>query len=185
MTTSLHWWNRKKLSCRLSEHLRSIRNNTPGCPVAQHFNSTGHSISDFQVRGMALCSGTNIQRRQREMRLIFQLGTVQPNGLNINFSFIWIETLYMYTSYARYYMRACFDHFLWYLWYCAVLYRGFFSYRRRAKETETIDGVFLIAFDTFWYFLTKYHLISWSAIDLSSLKARSLIPYYPTFFFRK
>ena len=61
---------------------------TPGFPVPQHFNSTGHSISDAQVRGGVLCSGTNIQRKQPEMRLIFQLGTVQPKGLNINFSFI-------------------------------------------------------------------------------------------------
>ena len=48
----------------------------------------GHSISDVQVRGVALCSGTNIRRKQHEMRLIFQLGTVQPKGMNINFSFI-------------------------------------------------------------------------------------------------
>ena len=34
------------------EHLRSIRNiTTPGFPVAQHFNSTGHSVSDIRVRG--------------------------------------------------------------------------------------------------------------------------------------
>ena len=48
----------------------------------------GHSISDVQVRGVALCSGTNIRRKERETRLIFKLGTVQPKGLNINFSFI-------------------------------------------------------------------------------------------------
>ena len=58
-----------------------------GFPVAQHFNSTGHGISDVQVRGVALYSVTNIQRRQREMQLIFQLGTVQPKGPNINFQF--------------------------------------------------------------------------------------------------
>ena len=83
-----------------SEHLRSTRNNTPWFPVPQHFNSTRHSISDVQVRGVALCSGTNIQRKQREMRLIFQLGAVQPKGLNITFSFIWTGTLY--TSCERY-----------------------------------------------------------------------------------
>ena len=44
--------------------------------------------SDVQVHAVALCSGTNIQRKQREMRLIFQLGTIRPKGLNINFSFI-------------------------------------------------------------------------------------------------
>ena len=41
-----------------------------------------------QVHPVALCSGTNIQRKQREMRLIFQLGTIRPKGLNINFSLI-------------------------------------------------------------------------------------------------
>ena len=83
-----------------SEHLRSTRNNTPWFPVPQHFNSTRRSISDVQVRGVALCSSTNIKRKQREMRLIFQLGAVQPKGLNITFSFIWTGTLY--TSCARY-----------------------------------------------------------------------------------
>ena len=63
----------------------SIRNTTPGFPVAQHFNSAGHSITDVQVRGMRLCRGSNILRKQLEMNLIFQLGTVQPHGLNINF----------------------------------------------------------------------------------------------------
>ena len=45
-------------------------------------------ISDVQVRGVALCSGANIQRKQREMRLIFQLSNIRPKGLNIKFSFI-------------------------------------------------------------------------------------------------
>ncbi|CAH3186175.1 unnamed protein product, partial [Porites evermanni] len=64
----------RNLRSRFSEHLRSIRNNTPGFPVAQHFNSTGQSIS-FCLS--AWCG----------MRLIFQRGNVQPKGLNINFSF--------------------------------------------------------------------------------------------------
>ena len=40
------------------------------------------------MHALALCSGTNIQRKQRDMRLIFQLGTIRPKGLNIYFSFI-------------------------------------------------------------------------------------------------
>ena len=76
------------LRSRFGKHLRIMRKNTPGFPVAQHFNSTGNSIADVQVRGMRLCSGTNMQRKQQEMRLIFRLGRVQPHGLNINFSCI-------------------------------------------------------------------------------------------------
>ena len=77
----------RNLRSRFSEHLRSVRNNTPGFPVTQHFNSAGYSISDIPIRGLQLCHSTNLQRKQREMKLIFQLGTVQPDGLNINFNF--------------------------------------------------------------------------------------------------
>ena len=84
----------RSLRSRIGEHLRSVRNNTPGFPVSQHFNSAGHSITDVQVRGMRLCRGSNILRKQLEMRLIFQLGTVQTDGLNINF------------KYARYFLHA-------------------------------------------------------------------------------
>ena len=54
----------------------------------------GHSISDVRVHGVALWSGTIIQRKQREMRLIFQVDIVQLKGLNTNVSFIWPGTLY-------------------------------------------------------------------------------------------
>jgi len=83
----------RSLRSRIGEHLRCKRNNTPGFPVAQHFNSAGHSITDVQVRGMRLCQGSNILRKQLEMRLIFQLGTVQPDGLNINFKYVWTSTV--------------------------------------------------------------------------------------------
>ena len=85
MLPSLHRRNWAKSQESFGEHLRSIRNDTPGFPVAQHFNSAGHSITDGLVRGMRLCRGSNILRKQLEMRLIFQLGTVQPDNLNINF----------------------------------------------------------------------------------------------------
>ena len=56
----------RSLRSRIGEHLRSVRNNTPGFPVAQHFNSAGHSITDVQVRGMRLCRGSNILSKQLE-----------------------------------------------------------------------------------------------------------------------
>ena len=66
----------RNLRSRFGERLQNIRmrNNTPELPVAQHFNSTGHCISDVQVRGvgMALRSGTDIQPKQREMRVFLQ-----------------------------------------------------------------------------------------------------------------
>ena len=50
--------------------------------MAQHFNSADHSITDVQMRSMRLRRGSNILRKQLEMRIIFQLGTVQPDGLD-------------------------------------------------------------------------------------------------------
>ena len=71
-----------------SEHLRSVRYNSPGFPVAEHFNSASHSLNDIMVCGLKRCSGDNTRRKNQEMRLIFELGTLKPNGLNINFSFL-------------------------------------------------------------------------------------------------
>ncbi len=48
----------------LEKYLRSLRNNNPGLPVAQHFNFTGHSIAGVQVQGMHSCTGNNFQRKQ-------------------------------------------------------------------------------------------------------------------------
>ena len=129
----------RNLRTRFSEHLGSIRNSTPGFPVAQNFNSMDHRISDVQVLGVALCSGTNTQREQREIRLIFQLGTVQRKGLNINFSFIWTVTLY--TSCTR------FDHF--YVYGNCVVQR-FSSHWRRVIHPKR---PFFKIFDIFWYFI--------------------------------
>ena len=78
----------RRLRERFSEHLRSVRNNSPGFPVAEHFNSTSHSLNDIMICGLKQCSGDNTHRKNQEMRLIFELGTLKPNGLNINFSFI-------------------------------------------------------------------------------------------------
>lgn len=58
----------RSLRRRFGEHLRSLRNNTPAFPVAQHFNSAGHSITDSQVRDMRLCRGTTIARKQLDLK---------------------------------------------------------------------------------------------------------------------
>ena len=78
----------RRLRERFSEHLRSIRNRSRGFPVAEHFNSASHSLDDIMVCALKQCSSSNISRKQHEMRLIFKLGTLRPNGLNINFNFL-------------------------------------------------------------------------------------------------
>ena len=77
----------RRIRERFSEHLRSIRNRTPGLPVAEQFNSTSHSIDNIMVCGVKQCTGNNLHRKRQEMKLIFTLGTLRPSGLNINFNF--------------------------------------------------------------------------------------------------
>ena len=71
----------RRLLERFNEHLRSIRNRSRGFPVAEHFNSASHSLDDIMVCGLKQCAGSNISRKQHEMRLIFKLATLRPNGL--------------------------------------------------------------------------------------------------------
>jgi len=77
----------RRLRERFGEHLRSIRNRSPGLPVAEHFNSANHTIDDIRVCGVKQCSGSSTSRKRRDMQLIFELGTLKPVGININFSF--------------------------------------------------------------------------------------------------
>ena len=78
----------RRLPELFSEHLRDIRNRLRGFLVAEHFNSASHSLDDIMVFGLKQCSGSNINRKQHEMKLIFTLDTLRPNRLNISFNFL-------------------------------------------------------------------------------------------------
>ena len=76
----------RRLADRITEHLRSIRINSDGFPVAKHFNPPSTcNINDFCVTGVFACRGSQQDRKDCEHRLIFKLGTIQPNGLNFKF----------------------------------------------------------------------------------------------------
>ena len=100
------------------------------------------------MHAVSLCSGTNIQRKQREMRLIFQLGTIRPKGLNINFSFIWIGTLNT-SALAITGARAA-------IMFMSIVLRStvqrFFLTLMKGHKPETFV-FFKKKIDTFWYFL--------------------------------
>ena len=66
----------RRLRERFSEHLRSIRKRSTGFPAGDHFNSDAHSLDDIMVCGMKQCNSNNTRRKQQEMRLIFELGTL-------------------------------------------------------------------------------------------------------------
>ncbi|XP_072163921.1 uncharacterized protein [Diadema setosum] len=46
---------KRRLADRATEHLRSVRLNTPGLPVAQHFNRPGHTINHLKIGVMTTC----------------------------------------------------------------------------------------------------------------------------------
>ena len=80
----------RKLGDRIYEHLYSIRRNLD-TPVADHFNSPGHSMSDVEVEVVSYVylhvppnckEGTDI-RRTVERKWIHELKTSQYPGLNI------------------------------------------------------------------------------------------------------
>ena len=51
-------------------------------PVSIHFNNDDHNISHMSVSVICQISGSLEQLRQREERIIYQLGTLQPFGIN-------------------------------------------------------------------------------------------------------
>ena len=76
----------RRLADRMTEHIRSIRNNFFCFPVAQHFNPPSHcSLNDFSVTGIIHCNCSNVNRLNIENRIIFKLGTLSPLGLNTKF----------------------------------------------------------------------------------------------------
>ena len=85
----------RSLRSRIGEHLRSVRNDPcnqhpVSCDTTLPLRRSQYSITDVQVRGMRLCRGPNILRKQLETRQIFQLGTVQPDGLKVNINFKYV-----------------------------------------------------------------------------------------------
>lgn len=61
--------------------------NTPGFPVAEHFNKPGQGLDDMEGCCSKQCRGTNNARCNDEMHLIFHPGTLRLHGLNMDFIF--------------------------------------------------------------------------------------------------
>ena len=75
---------RRRLADPFTEHLRSIKNNSPGQPDAAHFNSSEHSVLNARVSIIAICTN-DTHRMTEEERLIYKLGTLEPRGMNVRF----------------------------------------------------------------------------------------------------
>ena len=74
---------------RIREHLRDVERNDKDAskPVARHFNLPNHSKQHMAVCGLSLHLGSSESRKTLEQKFIFQIGTLNPQGINERFSF--------------------------------------------------------------------------------------------------
>ena len=79
----------RRLADFFREHLQDTeQNNTDASkPVACHFNLPNHSHHNMTICGLSLHHGNKESRKNLEQKLIFQLGTLSPHGINERLSF--------------------------------------------------------------------------------------------------
>jgi len=80
---------RRRLSDRFREHLRDVEKDDKDAskPIARHFNLPNHSMQHMAVCGVSLHQGNTESRKTLEQKFIFQIGTLNPNGISERFSF--------------------------------------------------------------------------------------------------
>eukprot|EP00061_Rhincodon_typus_P010901 g35537.t1 len=67
--------------------MRSVRDKRQHFLVVNHFYSNSHSLGDMSMLGLLQCHN-NTTRKLEEENLIFCLGSLQANGLNIESPFL-------------------------------------------------------------------------------------------------
>ena len=79
----------RRLGDRFREHLRDVEKNDKDAskPVARHFNLPNHSKKHMAICGLYLHQDTTESRKNLEQKFIFQIGTLNPHGINERFSF--------------------------------------------------------------------------------------------------
>ena len=79
----------RRLGDRFREHLRDVEKDDKDAskPVIRHFNLPNHSKEHMSICGLSLHQGTTDSRKNLEQRFIFQIGTLNPHGINERFSF--------------------------------------------------------------------------------------------------
>ena len=84
----------RRLADIITEHIRSIRHNFSGFPVAQHFNPPSHcSLNDFAVTGIFHYNCSNVNQLNIANRIIFKLGISSRIGFRTKF-----ETFFPYVT---------------------------------------------------------------------------------------
>ena len=79
----------RRLGDRFREHLRDVEKDDKNAskPVARHFNLPNHSKQHMVVCGLSLHQRSTESRKTLEQKFIFQIGTLNPHGINERFSF--------------------------------------------------------------------------------------------------
>ena len=79
----------RRLGDRFREHLLDVEKNDKGAskPVVRHFNLPNHFKEHMSICGLSLHQGTIDSCKNLEQRFIFQIGTLNPHGINERFSF--------------------------------------------------------------------------------------------------
>ena len=79
----------RRLGDRFRKHLRDVEKDDKDAsePAARHFNLPNHSKEHMSICGLSLHQGTTDSRKKLEQRFIFQIGTLNPHGINERFSF--------------------------------------------------------------------------------------------------
>ena len=71
----------RELAVRFGEHLRDVKNDA-STSVARHFNLPNHSYRNMTICGLSLHHENSKSRQSFERKLISQLGTLYPHGIN-------------------------------------------------------------------------------------------------------
>ena len=74
---------------RFREHLREVERNDKDAskPVARHFNLANNSKQRMAVCGLSLLPGSSESCKTLEQKFIFQIGALNPHGINEGFAF--------------------------------------------------------------------------------------------------
>ena len=70
-------------------------------PVARHFITSNHSISDIKVCTISPISGGNDSRKRQEKRLIFKIGTIHSHGLKNDFILFDLSVVSVFVQVVR------------------------------------------------------------------------------------
>ena len=78
----------RRLGDRFREYVRDVERNDKDAskPVARHLNLPNHSKQHMAVCGHSLHLGSSECCKKLEQKFIFQIGTLNPHGINERFS---------------------------------------------------------------------------------------------------